>query len=167
MFPVGGEEMFSTSWKSSRKATESSFWKPSGAGVRSSPISGSCIGGLPMVAANVPVDSPGRAGRSSSGSSRGTAAPAVIATSTSTGGLKAPPEGATLAKPFKSLVTVLWLTLRIRGSDGKSRPCRGRNSPTGRSTLVRKATPAAMTEFGGPLDLDVGSEENYLETDSE
>jgi hypothetical protein len=28
------------------------------------------------------------------------------------------PEGATLAKPFKSLVTVLWLTLRIRGSDG-------------------------------------------------
>src|ERR1700733_2775434 len=51
MFPVGGEEMFSSSWKSSRKATEISFWKPSGAGVRPSPISGSCIGDLPLVAA--------------------------------------------------------------------------------------------------------------------
>jgi hypothetical protein len=31
----------------------------------------------------------------------------------------------------------------------------------------RKATLAAMTEFGGPLDLDVRAEKNHPETDSE
>src|ERR1051326_1903745 len=86
------------------------------------------------------------AGSISSGSSRLAPAPAVTATSTSSGGLNPADEGTMLARPFKSVVALLWLTLRIVGIAELPPPV---EVPPARSTVLRNDTGAAMMGFGG------------------
>jgi hypothetical protein len=88
------------------------------------------------------------AGYSSSGKSITELTPAVALTSTSSGPPKPSAEGVVLANPFRSVMTLLWLTFRITGRTGFTPPSLD-GAPTGRSTVVKNATLAAITEFGG------------------
>src|SRR5579863_3419312 len=104
-------------------------------------------GALPT-GGGVPLGAPVMAGSSSSGSSIRALTPAVTATSTSSGGPNPAEDGTRLARPLKSVVTLLWLTLRITGIAGLASPT-AEDDPSGRRTVVRNETGAAMTGFGG------------------
>ena len=104
-------------------------------------------GALPT-GGGVPLGAPVMAGSSSSGSSIRALTPAVTATSTSSGGLNPADDGTMLARPLKSVVTPLWLTLRITGIAGLA-ATPPEDDPPGRSTVVRNETGAAITGFGG------------------